>query len=98
MRNAPSARDAGVVALPSLVALAACIGNARRVVIKPGWPEPAVLWGVIVAVSGEKKSPCIDASFSFLRGADVDGSLQHMQFTRDAVKPGDLANLRATFA
>ena len=32
------------VALPMLSALAAAIGNTRRIGLKKGWSEPAVVW------------------------------------------------------
>lgn len=53
--------DPSLVALPLLASTAAAIGNARRVEIKKGWTEPAVLWCVPVALSGDGKSPAFDA-------------------------------------
>lgn len=50
--------DECMLALPLLSAMAGAIGNARRVELKAGsWSEPAILWGVVVARSGDRKSP-----------------------------------------
>jgi hypothetical protein len=57
--------DPAFVALPLLAALASAIGNTRRIRLKQGWCEPAVIWAVIVGLSGSLKSPAIDAA---LRG------------------------------
>jgi hypothetical protein len=53
--------DPSLIALPLLAATAAAIGNTRRVEVKHGWTEPAVLWCVSVAMSGDRKSPAFDA-------------------------------------
>ena len=45
------------LALPLLVALAAAIGNTRRLELKRGWSAPAILWGAIVGESGTSKTP-----------------------------------------
>src|SRR5919112_1917688 len=47
---------ADLVALPMLVTLGAAIGNARRLEVKPGWEESALLFGAIVAPPGSKKT------------------------------------------
>jgi uncharacterized protein DUF3987 len=50
--------DAALVAGPCLATLAGCIGNRRRIVIKPGsWCEACVLWITIVMRSGSRKTP-----------------------------------------
>ncbi len=49
--------EQALIALPLLAATAGAIGNARRITLKRGWTEPAVLWAVTVAASGDKKSP-----------------------------------------
>jgi hypothetical protein len=49
--------DPAYVALPLLVALAAAIGNTRRLVLKRGWLALPILWGAIVGESGTAKSP-----------------------------------------
>lgn len=50
-----------MIALPLLSAIASAIGNARAIVLKNTWIEPAVVWSAIVADSGCLKSPAIDA-------------------------------------
>lgn len=49
--------DPALVALPALAVLAGCIGNSRALVVKHGWIEPAVVWAVSVALSGDLKTP-----------------------------------------
>jgi hypothetical protein len=52
--------DPAFVALPTLTALASAIGNTRRIQLKKDWQEPAILWTVVLAESGAKKSPPFD--------------------------------------
>lgn len=52
--------DPAFVVMPTLAALASAIGNTRRIQLKHGWEEPPILWSVIVAESGAKKSPPLD--------------------------------------
>jgi hypothetical protein len=40
-----------------LTAIAAAIGNTRRLELKRGWSAPAILWGAIVGESGTAKTP-----------------------------------------
>lgn len=49
--------DTALVAGPCLAALAGCIGNRRRIVIKGSWCEACVLWIATVMRSGGKKTP-----------------------------------------
>lgn len=50
--------DPALVAGPCLATLAGCIGNRRRIVIKPGsWSEACVLWIATVMPSGSRKTP-----------------------------------------
>ncbi len=53
--------DPSYVALPMLSSLASAIGNTRRLQIRDGWHEPAVLWTAIIGESGSSKSPALDA-------------------------------------
>lgn len=53
--------------LPVLATLAASIGNSRKIRLKRSWLEPAIIWAVIVANSGTRKSPPIDAGVKPLR-------------------------------
>lgn len=58
--------DESLLAAPLLVQCAAAVGNARRVQLKPGWTEPAILWCAIVAESGGHKSPALERGFESL--------------------------------
>lgn len=49
--------DDSFVALPLLVGLATAIGTTRRVRLKFDWLEFPIVWAVIVASSGQRKSP-----------------------------------------
>jgi hypothetical protein len=49
--------DTSYIALPLLAVLAAAIGNTRRIQLKPGWTEPAIVWAAIVGESGTLKTP-----------------------------------------
>lgn len=60
--------DPALVALPLLAATSGAIGNSRRIMLKRGWCEPAVLWAVTVALSGDRKSPAFELG--------IDGLLQ----------------------
>lgn len=59
--------DASFVALPLLVGLASAIGNSRRVQLKRGWLEPAILWGAIIGESGSTKSPALELALRAMR-------------------------------
>lgn len=64
--------DPALVAGPCLATLAGCIGNRRRIVLKPGWSEACVLWIAIVMPSGGKKSPAIKQALEYL--ADLEAA------------------------
>jgi hypothetical protein len=50
--------DPALVAGPCLATLAGCVGNRRRILIKPGaWCEPCILWIATVMRSGGRKTP-----------------------------------------
>src|SRR5262249_51488650 len=49
--------DSSYLALPLLTAIAAAIGNTRRLELKRGWSAPPILWGAIVGESGTAKTP-----------------------------------------
>lgn len=56
---AATGTDPAFAALAALVVTAGCIGNRIAVLVKSGWVEPAVLWGVQVGRSGSTKSPVL---------------------------------------
>ena len=51
--------DPAMVAVPILVAVAAAVGTTRRVEVKPGYFEVCILWAMIIARRGGKKSPAL---------------------------------------
>jgi hypothetical protein len=65
--------DLAVIAGPCLAALAGCIGNRRRIVIKAGaWYEACVLWIAIVQRSGGKKTPAISLVLEHLQELEAE--------------------------
>jgi hypothetical protein len=54
--------DEAFLALPALAMAAGAIGNARRLLLKRKWQEPAILWAGIVGESGTQKSPALSLS------------------------------------
>lgn len=81
-----------LVALPVLVVLASAIGTTRRVILRGGaqpWAEPSVLWGAIVAESGQLKSPALDLGVSPLRYHERKAGRENEELGRQYAK--DLA-------
>lgn len=75
--------DPAFIALPLLGGLAGCIGTSRTLVLKPGsWPEPAVLWTVIIGRSGTKKSPAIKVATSAIYEHEALEELRHAKRMR----------------
>ena len=66
--------DQSFVALPLLSAVAAVIGNTRRIMLKRGWSEPAVIWTATIGESGSVKSPAFDCALEYIR------AIQHREF------------------
>lgn len=59
--------DPSFLAVPMLVVCAAAIGNSRRVRVKHGWSEPAIVWAAMVAYSGDHKSPALEIALRAIR-------------------------------
>ncbi len=55
------------VALPLLAAAASAVGNTRRIRVKDGWTEPAVIWTVIIGEPGTVKSPAMEKALAPLK-------------------------------
>ena len=51
--------DPVFVAMPLLPALAGCIGNTHRIKLKSSWAEPATVWALTIAPSGQHKTPAM---------------------------------------
>jgi len=71
--------DPCYVALPLLVAVAGCIGNLRRILLKPGWVEPAVIWAAVVGRSGTLKSPAQQMVFAPLHADEIAAIERHRE-------------------
>jgi len=69
--------DSCYVAIPMLVALAGCIGNVRRILLKASWVEPAVVWSAVVGRSGTIKSPAQQIVFSPLHADEIVAIERH---------------------
>src|SRR5262249_28793661 len=48
------------------------IGNTRRLELKRGWSEPAILWTVVVGTSGSHKSPAFSLATEPVRERQKD--------------------------
>ncbi len=59
--------DASMIVLPLLAGLASAIGATRRIELKSGWTEPAVVWSAVVAESGTLKTPAQGLALNALR-------------------------------
>lgn len=73
--------DESCVALPLLVGLSIAVGSTRRVAITPDWTEYPVLWAAIIASSGQRKSPGLDAALRPLRELQQQLFQQHKAAT-----------------
>lgn len=73
--------DQSYVALPLLSALASAIGNTRRIQLKRGWTEPAIIWTAIVGDSGTMKTPAFRLAMKPLRDVQAAALKDHAQAT-----------------
>lgn len=82
--------DPCFIILPLLAALAAAVGNSRRIRLKNTWTEPCILWTVIVGESGTMKSPALEAALAFIRHLQANAYVQFKkdleQFDRDSLE------------
>lgn len=84
--------DEAMVAVPKLGVLAGEIGNARRLQLAAEYCVPSVLWTAVLAPSGERKSPMLDAASRTL--ADIDREIAHASAGRWEDYRCELANWR----
>ena len=61
--------DPCLVAMPALAACAAAIGDARALQVKSGWTEFPVVWSLVIAPSGQLKTPAMKAAMHGLEEA-----------------------------
>lgn len=59
--------DPSMVGVPMVAMLASCIGTTRSVRIKRAWSEPCTIWSAVIAESGTKKTPAMQAVLAPLR-------------------------------
>lgn len=71
--------DPTYVALPVLSAVAGAIGNTRRIELKRGWSEPAIVWTGTVGESGTLKTPAIKLATEPLTKLQAEAFQQHEQ-------------------
>ncbi len=71
--------DPSYIALPTLAALAGAVGNTRRIELKRGWTEPAVIWAGNVGESGTLKSPAQDAPLKPIRERQAEAIKAHVE-------------------
>lgn len=69
--------DDSLLALPTLSALASCVGNSRRISLKSTWQEPCIVWTISVAPSGSMKSPAFRAALAPLHAWQTDEIEHH---------------------
>jgi len=69
--------DESFIALPLLAALASAIGNTRRIELKYGWAEPAIVWAAVVGDSGTLKTPAFKAAMKPARKAQAAAFKEH---------------------
>ena len=69
--------DPAMVALPALCAAAAAIGASRSIALRSDWKEPCILWGALVAPSGEGKTPAASKVMKAARKQDSEAQEQN---------------------
>jgi hypothetical protein len=74
---------ASYIALPMLTALAAAIGNTRRIQLKRGWTAPAILWVAIVGESGTAKTPAFKLAMRAIRERQRKALERHAEAMRN---------------
>lgn len=64
--------DQAFVLMPLLAVLGSAIGTTRRIELKADWRPLPIVWPVIVAESGSKKSPGADVTLDLVRDREGD--------------------------
>ena len=67
------------IRLPLLVGLAGAIGTTRRIRLKFDWCEWSIIWAIIVARSGQRKSPPFKAAIRPLDEMQADAMKEQAQ-------------------
>jgi len=74
--------DPSYLALPMLAAIAATIGNTRRIQLKRGWTAPAILWVAVVGESGTAKTPAFRLAMRPIRERQRKALERHAEAMR----------------
>jgi hypothetical protein len=69
--------DPGTLSLFTLVTASAAIGTTRRITIKRTWRPYPILWGVLVAQSGDLKTPIFELATQPIRDRQARLKQQH---------------------
>jgi hypothetical protein len=75
--------DSSYVALPLLTAVAASIGNTRRIQLKRGWAAPPILWVAIVGESGTAKTPAFKLAMRSMQERQQRALERHAEALKD---------------
>ena len=75
--------DPSFVALPVLATVSSAIGSTRRVVLKGGWSESAILWVAIVGESGTTKTPAFKLVVRPIRKLQGEALQAHAEEMRE---------------
>lgn len=75
--------DESFIALPMLSGLAAAVGNTRRIKLKRGWAEPAILWTAVIGESGTQKSPAFRLALKAIRDRQHRLMKEHQAALKD---------------
>ncbi len=70
--------DPSYLALPLLTAMAAAIGNTRRLELKRGWSAPPIIWSAIVGESGTSKTPAFKLVLTPIRERQAKALQRHV--------------------
>ncbi|MCK4626637.1 MAG: DUF3987 domain-containing protein [Phycisphaerae bacterium] len=84
--------------MPLLAALASAIGNTRRIQLKRGWSEPAILWAAIVGDSGTMKSPAMELALKPLRQRQGKAIKQHAEAALDGLVEAGFGHWKQSLA
>ena len=85
-----------MIANPLLSALSTVAGGINNIELKPGWVEPLILWTMVVADSGSKKSPAFKAALAPLEAIESELEEQNLERKQESkiaqrVSESDLA-------
>ena len=71
--------DVSFILLPLLSSLGTAIGNSRAIMLKAGFVQPPNIWSAIIARSGARKSPALEAGCAGVMEYERELSQQNRQ-------------------